>query len=91
MQVVKMQLTKREEKFFDSSANTRFLSVDPLTKNYPYLTPYAFAENDVIRCIDLDGKERYISTYVLTPMKFVLPHKILLLKFYELHWSTQLL
>ena len=36
----------------------RFLSVDPLTKDYPYLTPYAFAENDVIRSIDLDGLEK---------------------------------
>jgi RHS repeat-associated protein len=38
----------------------KFLSVDPLTKSYPMLTPYAFAENDVIRSIDLDGLEKYI-------------------------------
>lgn len=37
----------------------RFLSTDPLTKSYPYLTPYAFAENDVISSIDLDGLEKY--------------------------------
>ncbi|MFC4230257.1 RHS repeat domain-containing protein [Parasediminibacterium paludis] len=37
----------------------KFLSVDPLTKSYPYLTPFAFAENDVISCIDLDGLEKY--------------------------------
>ena len=37
----------------------KFLSVDPLTKNYPFLTPYAFAENDVISSIDLDGLEKY--------------------------------
>jgi RHS repeat-associated protein len=40
----------------------RFLSVDPLTGKYPYLTPYAFAENDLIRCVDLDGKERVVTT-----------------------------
>jgi hypothetical protein len=34
------------------------LRVDPLSRNYPYLSPYAFAENDVIRCIDLDGAEK---------------------------------
>ncbi len=34
--------------------------MDPLTKDYPYLTPYAFAENDVIRSIDLDGLEKVI-------------------------------
>jgi RHS repeat-associated protein len=36
----------------------KFLRVDPLSRNYPYLSPYAFAENDVIRCIDLDGAEK---------------------------------
>jgi RHS repeat-associated protein len=37
----------------------RFLSVDPLFKDYPWNSTYAFAENDVIRCIDLEGKEGY--------------------------------
>jgi RHS repeat-associated protein len=37
----------------------RFLSVDPIAKNYPWNSTYAFAENDVIRSIDLDGLEKY--------------------------------
>jgi RHS repeat-associated protein len=36
----------------------RFLSVDPLFKSYPWNSSYAFAENDVIRSIDLDGLEK---------------------------------
>ncbi len=36
----------------------KFLSVDPLTKSYPWNSPYAFAENDVIKNIDLDGLEK---------------------------------
>jgi RHS repeat-associated protein len=36
----------------------RFLSVDPLTKSYPQLTPYQFASNDPIESIDADGLER---------------------------------
>lgn len=36
----------------------KFLSVDPLTKEYPELTPYQFAGNDVIRNVDLDGAEQ---------------------------------
>jgi len=36
-----------------------FLSVDPLTKSYPWNSTYAFAENDVIRNVDLDGLEKY--------------------------------
>ena len=39
----------------------KFLSVDPLQKKYPWLSPYQFAENDVIRSIDLDGLEKQIA------------------------------
>jgi RHS repeat-associated protein len=35
----------------------RFLSVDPLFKSYPELTPYQFASNNPIEAIDLDGLE----------------------------------
>lgn len=35
----------------------RFLSVDPLTDKYPWYTPYQFAGNKPIWCIDLDGLE----------------------------------
>ncbi len=35
----------------------RFLSVDPITKSYPMLTPYQFASNEPISGIDLDGLE----------------------------------
>ncbi|MES2285442.1 MAG: RHS repeat-associated core domain-containing protein, partial [Bacteroidota bacterium] len=40
----------------------RFLSVDPLTKKYPELTPYQFASNTPIWAIDLDGLEARIYT-----------------------------
>jgi RHS repeat-associated protein len=40
----------------------KFLSVDPLFKGFPWNSTYAFAENDVIRCIDLEGGEKYIVT-----------------------------
>ena len=43
-----------------SPALGRFLSVDPLFKSYPWNSTYAFAENDVIRSIDLDGLEKLI-------------------------------
>jgi RHS repeat-associated protein len=35
----------------------KFLSVDPLTKSYPWYTPYQFAGNKPIKFIDLDGAE----------------------------------
>ncbi len=35
----------------------KFLSVDPLTKKFPFYTPYQFAGNKPIAYIDLDGLE----------------------------------
>ncbi len=35
----------------------RFMSVDPLTKDYPYWTPYQFAGNMPIRFLELEGLE----------------------------------
>jgi RHS repeat-associated protein len=37
----------------------KFLSVDPLTKDYPWYTPYQFAGNTPIQAIDLDGLEEW--------------------------------
>ena len=37
----------------------RFLSVDPITKKYPELTPYQFASNQSIGAIDVDGLEAW--------------------------------
>jgi RHS repeat-associated protein len=35
----------------------RFFSVDPLTKDYPWNSPYAFSENTLINGVDLEGLE----------------------------------
>ena len=40
----------------------KFLSIDPLSKGFPWNSSYAFAENDVIRSIDLEGAEKWIVT-----------------------------
>ncbi|MBK9288461.1 MAG: OmpA family protein [Flavobacteriales bacterium] len=48
-----------EFRMYDSRAG-RFLSTDPLSRSYPGNSPYAFAENDVIRSIDVEGLEKYI-------------------------------
>jgi RHS repeat-associated protein len=37
----------------------RFLSVDPLTKDFPFYTPYQFSGNNPIKFIDLDGAEQF--------------------------------
>src|SRR6476620_10001873 len=36
----------------------RFLSVDPISKKYPELTPYQFASNSPIANVDIEGLER---------------------------------
>ena len=38
----------------------KFLSVDPLSPDYPWYTPYQFAGNKPIQCIDLDGLEEHV-------------------------------
>ena len=38
----------------------KFLSIDPLFREYPWNSTYAFAENDVIRSVDLDGLEKAV-------------------------------
>jgi RHS repeat-associated protein len=43
----------------------RFLSVDPLTSEYPWNSTYAFAENDVISNVDLDGLEKIDGFFLL--------------------------
>jgi RHS repeat-associated protein len=41
----------------------RFMQIDPLADNYVYNSTYAYAENDVIRAIDLEGLEKYIVAH----------------------------
>ena len=43
----------------------RFFAVDPLAPDYPWNSPYAFSENQVIDAIELEGLERlhYTLTY----------------------------
>lgn len=36
----------------------RFLSIDPLAEDYPWNSPYAFAENQVIKFVELEGLEK---------------------------------
>jgi RHS repeat-associated protein len=38
----------------------RFLSIDPLAKDYPWYTAYQFASNNPIAAIDLDGLEAVV-------------------------------
>lgn len=48
----------------------KFLSVDPLTKKYPWYTPYQFAGNMPIAAIDLDGLEEYVVVYFYKENKY---------------------
>ncbi|MDX2172070.1 MAG: hypothetical protein SFY56_03070 [Bacteroidota bacterium] len=54
---------QQEEKF-------RFLSVDPVFKSFPFLTPYQYASNSPIVNIDFDGMEGFNAAgggYVTSP------------------------
>jgi RHS repeat-associated protein len=43
----------------------RFLSEDPLTKQFPHYTPYQFSGNTPIQAVDLDGSEERHYTLFL--------------------------
>ncbi|MBJ7428015.1 MAG: hypothetical protein JHD28_03530, partial [Bacteroidia bacterium] len=60
----------------------KFLSVDPLTKSFPSLTPYQFASNSPIANIDLDGLEATFFMLQYTSDKSVklITHKAIDLK-----------
>jgi RHS repeat-associated protein len=42
----------------------RFFAVDPLANKYPHNSPFAFSENMVIHCIELEGLES-VATYLV--------------------------
>jgi len=50
----------------------RFLSIDPLEKEYPWNSPYAFAENSPIKYVDLEGLEKGEKRYDLNTTKIKL-------------------
>ena len=57
----------------------KFLSVDPLARRYPWNSAYAFAENDVIRSIDLEGMEKVIvTTNGMTSNEYLYSRKMML-------------
>ncbi|WP_281309715.1 glycoside hydrolase family protein [Flavobacterium flavigenum] len=41
----------------------RFFARDPLASEYPWNSPYAFSENDVVRATELEGLEKKIVIY----------------------------
>jgi RHS repeat-associated protein len=52
----------------------KFLSVDPLTQSYPWYTPYQFAGNKPILCLDIDGLEeiKYSDPDLEKKLQFIL-------------------
>lgn len=44
----------------------RFIQIDPLASEYSHNSTYAYAENDVIRSIDVEGLEKFIVINNLT-------------------------
>jgi hypothetical protein len=63
MKVVKLLDEKDAKQRLENEKGSRFLSVDPLAVSFPWNSPYAYAEGDVIRSIDLDGAEKNVRTF----------------------------
>ena len=56
-EVVEFVTKKDSNSLAEADVASRFLSVDPIGREYPELTPYQFASNTPIMAIDIDGKE----------------------------------
>jgi len=61
MKIVKVITEEKAAKRLDNTIGKRFFSVDPLTKNYAYYSPYQFAGNSPVLNLDLDGAEPIAS------------------------------
>ena len=56
-QIVAFIGRKEQSSKIHSQTSSRFLSIDPLAKQFPYYTPYQYAGNKPVNSIDLDGLE----------------------------------
>jgi len=56
-QIIAFVDRKEQAKKVHSQTSSRFLSIDPLARQFPFLTPYQYAGNKPISSIDLDGLE----------------------------------
>ncbi len=65
MKVVKLLTDDESKKRLESEKHSRFLSVDPITASFPWLTPYQYAGNKPIWCVDMDGLEETGYTMML--------------------------
>ncbi|MGB1270252.1 MAG: RHS repeat domain-containing protein, partial [Flavobacteriaceae bacterium] len=54
----------------------RFFAVDPLEKDYPWNSPYAFSENEVINATELEGLEKRYTYDVWTDGKGIKQSKV---------------
>lgn len=52
----------------------KFLSVDPLTSQYAFYSPYQFAGNDPVNFIDVDGLEKPVRNPLPKPKPVVRPN-----------------
>ncbi|ANO47199.1 YD repeat-containing protein [Flavobacterium columnare] len=78
------------EKRFHDPRIGRFLSIDPLEKQFPWYTPYQFAGNTPIQAIDLDGAEEYHYTRIVDKLGNTTGLKLIkAVDIYEKQWKPQ--
>ncbi|MFT4023319.1 MAG: hypothetical protein QM664_06000 [Flavihumibacter sp.] len=66
-QVVRLLPEKETAQRLDNTVSSRFLSVDPLTSQFPFYSPYQYAGNKPIWATDLDGAEELILPRFFIP------------------------
>ncbi len=62
-QIVAFVDRKAENKKVHAQTSSRFLSIDPLARQFPFYSPYQYAGNTPIQASDLDGLEPKMKIY----------------------------
>jgi RHS repeat-associated protein len=77
------------KRFYDPRIG-RFLSIDPLEKQFPWYTPYQYAGNTPVQAIDLDGAEEYHYTRITDKLGNTIELKLTkVVDIYEWQWKPQ--
>ncbi len=65
--VVKLLSVHDAKQYLENTKSSRFLSVDPLSNQFPFYSPYQYAGNKPIWATDLDGAEELILPRIFFP------------------------
>ena len=49
---------------YEAEFSSRWMSIDPLARKYPQISPYVYVSNNPLNAIDPDGKDEFLLTWL---------------------------